>query len=69
VKDLSTPTKLKRNKLSDEPKFCPTQVVSILVQNWVLMDKNLQIPKLENENKNMLGEANSEACIINIDAF
>jgi hypothetical protein len=33
------------------------------------MDKNLQIPKLENENKNMLGEANSEACIINIDAF
>jgi hypothetical protein len=33
------------------------------------MDPNLQIPKLEDEDKNMLGEANSEAHIINIDAL
>ncbi len=69
MKDLSTPTKLKWDKPSEEPKFRPTQVVSILVQDWVLMDPNLQIPKLEDEDKNMLGEANSEAHIINIDAL
>jgi hypothetical protein len=69
MKDLSTPKKLTRDKPSEEPKFNPTQVVSILVQNWVLMDKKLQIPKLGDEDKNMLGEANSVALIINIDAL
>jgi hypothetical protein len=33
MKDLLMPTKLKRDKLSEEPKFSPTHVVSILVQN------------------------------------
>jgi hypothetical protein len=69
MKDLSTPTKLKQDKPSEEPNFSPIQVVSILVQNWFLMDPNLQIPKLENEDKNMLREANCEAHIINIYAF
>jgi hypothetical protein len=41
MKDLSMPTKLMRDKLNEELEFSPTQVVSILVQNWVLMNKNL----------------------------
>ncbi len=51
LRDLSTSTKLEASR--DNIKFGATQVVDILLQNWVLVDPTFIISNLEEEDENV----------------